>query len=213
MTPAPGTRARFVIAAAALLGAYALTLQLALTVRLVLRQGDSVLAAVWLYLDYFTVLTNGLLVAVMAVVARGPRGPLGRALTQPASLTAIATSILIVGLVYNLILRGSWHPTGWQRLADELLHGVMPLIGLAFWWWQVRGLPIRPRPLLTWLLYPLGYLGYALVRGAADGHYPYPFLDAASLGLRQVLLNATGVALTFAVVGGLLLAIAHRRPL
>lgn len=158
-------RARIAIGAAALLGALALALQLLLTVRQVHQRGGGVPAAVWLYLDDFTVLTDVLLTVVLAIAARGPRGRPGRALTQPASLTAIAASSLIVGLVYHLVLCSSWHPTGWQRLADELLHVVMPV--------------------LAWLLYPLGYLGYAWARGGVDGHYPYPVLNLARLGCRR----------------------------
>lgn len=202
---------RAAVAAAAVLGAFALLLQLVLTVQLVRAQGGSTLAAVWVYFDYFTVLTNLLLAVTLAVAAKKSRGRFGGWLRQPASLTAIAASILIVGIVYNLLLRGIWQPTGWQRLADELLHVVMPLIGVVFWWLETRGDHVRPKPLLAWQLYPLGYLAYALIRGAVDGHYPYPFLDVALLGYPLVLINAAGVALVFVLVGGVMLAIARWR--
>ena len=165
----------------------------------------------WIYLDYFTVLTNALLAITLVVSAKPSRGRLGRWLTQPASLTAIAASILIVSVVYNLLLRGIWQPTGWRRLADELLHVVMPVIGVVFWWLETRGAHVRLRPLLAWQLYPLGYLAYALLRGAVDGRYPYPFLDVPALGYSRVLLNAVGVALVFFMVGGAMLAIARWR--
>lgn len=199
------------VAAAAALGAFALLLQLLFTVQLTRTQGGGIAAAVWIYLDYFTVLTNLLLALTLAVAAAGLHGRFGRWLTQPESVTATTASILIVGIVYNVVLRGIWQPTGWQRLADELLHVVMPLIGVLFWWLQTRGDRVRRRPLLAWMLYPLGYLAYALVRGAVDGRYPYPFLEVTALGYPRVLLNAAGVALVFVLVGGTMLAITRWR--
>ncbi|MEI7488593.1 MAG: Pr6Pr family membrane protein, partial [Chryseobacterium sp.] len=43
-------------------------------------------------------------------------------------LTAITVYITIVGATYQIILRGTWQPTGLQRIVDELLHSVMPVL-------------------------------------------------------------------------------------
>ena len=107
---------RFVAAGAAILGWFALALQLCLTVQLTQSHGGSTLASVWIYLDYFTVLTNGVLALALTIEALGPRGHPSRWLVQPESVTAIAASMLIVGLVYNLVLRSLWQPTGWNAL-------------------------------------------------------------------------------------------------
>lgn len=194
--------------AAAITGAFALALQLLLTVQLTRSQGGGIAAAIWIYLDYFTILTNALATVALVAVARGT----GTA--RPISgegVTAIAACMVLVGLVYNLVLRGSWQPTGWQRLADELLHVAMPLLYLACWWQVTARVSLRPRALLPWMLYPLGYLAYALARGAIDGRYPYPFLDVGVLGYAQVLANAAGVALAFFAVGALLAGIVRWR--
>lgn len=37
--------------------------------------------------------------------------------------------------------------------------------------------PVKVRWVLIWLLYPLAYLAYSLIRGAQVGGYPYPFFD------------------------------------
>lgn len=205
----PGPRA--LAAVGATVGWFALLLQLVLTVQLTGSQGRSVLAGVWVYLDYFTILSNALVAVSLTVAARGPRAGAGRWLLRPESFTAIATSILIVGLVYNLVLRGIWQPTGWQRLADELLHVAMPLLYLVYWWRAGAGMQLRLRPLLGWLLYPLGYLAYTLARGALDGRYPYPFLDVTTLGYARVLLNGSFVAAAFVLVGGALFALQRWR--
>ncbi|MEW5833715.1 MAG: Pr6Pr family membrane protein [Pseudomonadota bacterium] len=205
MTTRPTRRLAF---AAALVGAVALGLQFVLTWQWVQRQGFGMGRALWIYLGYFTILTNALGTLSLARLATGrSNGPLARSEDR----TAIATSLLMVGLVYHLVLRQSWHPTGWARVADELLHAVMPLLYLATWWSARRaGSLSRPR-LLAWVAYPVGYLAYALARGAVDGRYPYPFLDIPALGWPRVLANAAMVGLAFLGVGAALAGLAYRR--
>lgn len=46
-------------------------------------------------------------------------------------------------------------------------------------------------------MYPLLWLAFTLIRGAADGFYPYPFVDVSLHGYGQVLLNCLFVAVLF----------------
>ena len=82
------------------------------------------------YVSFFTILTNMLvaLVLTQAVLAPG-RGILGR----PAVQAATAGYIAVVGLIYVVILRHTWAPTGLQWWVDVALHYAMPLLYLAFW--------------------------------------------------------------------------------
>ncbi|MNT84863.1 hypothetical protein D3C72_2249520 [compost metagenome] len=59
----------------------------------------------------------------------------------------------------------------------------------------------------VWVLYPLGYFGYALLRGESLGVYPYPFIDVAKLGFAQVVFNALAILLGFVVIGLMLLGL------
>ena len=63
-------------------------------------------------------------------------------------------SIAVVGLAYSILLRHLWHPEGWQFVADELLHDVMPLLFLAYWWLCVPKGTLRLKHLPLWLIYP-----------------------------------------------------------
>jgi len=110
---------------------------------------------------------------------------------------------MTVGLTYNTILRSLWKPQGLQLLADNLLHSIIPFLYLVFWIIFVRNQSLRWKDIFPWLIYPLVYLLYVLVRGAYYGVYPYPFVDVAQLGYARVLLNSlvvTGVILFFSVV-------------
>ncbi|MGW0913460.1 Pr6Pr family membrane protein [Streptomyces sp. NPDC002784] len=61
-------------------------------------------------------------------------------------------------------------------------------------------------PTLAWsFAWPLGWIGYTLVRGATTGWYPYPFLDVGAVGYPVALRN---VAVVLAI--GAVLALALR---
>jgi hypothetical protein len=100
-----------------------------------------------------------------------------------------------------LLLRHLWQPEGWQWLADELLHDVMPLLFALYWWFEVPKGSLRLWHLMVWALYPAVYFAYALWRGSEIGAYAYPFIDVASLGYGQVMLNALGVLAGFWGIG------------
>jgi ABC-type Na+ efflux pump permease subunit len=58
---------------------------------------------------------------------------LGFVFSKAKNATAITLYILIVGLVYNVILRFLWVLTGSQKIVDELLHLVIPVLVLLYW--------------------------------------------------------------------------------
>ena len=58
-----------------------------------------------------------------------------------------------------------------------------------------------------WMLYPIIYFVYAMVRGALSSVYPYPFIDASELGYMRALGNAVGVLIGFIAVALLLVAV------
>lgn len=167
----------------------------------------SLLAGVVHFFSFFTVLTNTLAAAVLtcALTTRPSRGRTW--LLQPWVSAGIGVSILVVGLAYNLLLRPLWHPEGWQRLADELLHDVMPVLYLGYWWLCVEKGHLRGWHWLLWAMYPLLYFVYLMLRGHLLGAYPYPFIDVGTLGYGQVMLNALGILLGFVLVswGGIAL--------
>lgn len=208
-TPSSSSPQNPLMAAAALLGWFALALQLWLSIRLTTADGRSVLAAVWIYLGYFTITTN--LLAAMALSARalGQDDGFGRFFRRPGVVTAIAVSIAVVGLAYNLLLRQLWQPQGWSLIADVLLHDVMPLVFLLVWWFAVSKQDLHWRQIGRWLLYPLGYLIYALIRGAITRWYPYPFIDVNALGYPRVLLDSALVGVALIMVAVLLLTLAR----
>ncbi|WP_433898456.1 Pr6Pr family membrane protein [Pseudomonas sp. PSE1(2024)] len=198
---------RRLITSAAVLGWAGLGIQLYLIFFARLSVGASLLGGVVSFFSYFTVLTNTLVAVVLTCAVTDRESAARRWFLQPWVSSGIAVSIAVVGLAYSILLRHLWHPQGWQFIADELLHDVMPLLFLAYWWLCVPKGTLRLKHLPLWLIYPLVYFAYALLRGHLLGAYAYPFIDVALLGYPQVFVNAGGILLGFVLIALLLIGI------
>ncbi|UZE22716.1 Pr6Pr family membrane protein [Pseudomonas sp. B21-056] len=189
-------RQRFV-SVAALLGWVGLGIQLYLILLGRWELGASLLGGLVNVFSFFTVLTNTLVAVVLTCEVTRRQSAVRRWFLRPAVSSGIAVSIALVGLAYNLLLRHLWQPEGWQFVADELLHDVMPLLFIAYWWWCVPKGTLRLWHIGLWVIYPVVYFAHILLRGSFLGAYPYPFIDVASLGYPQVFINAGGILLGF----------------
>jgi len=69
---------------------------------------------------------------------------------------------------------------------------------LADWLVDRPARPVVFTSALVWLVYPVAYLAYSLVRGAIVDWYPYPFLDAGEKGYGSVAVTSVVIAV-FAV--------------
>lgn len=160
------------------------------------------------YCSYFTILTNILVAVSFTNVFLKGIDAADSFFTRPNTLTATTVYITIVGLIYNAILRFQWAPQGLAKLVDELLHSVIPVAFIIFWLWLVPKNNLQWKNILPWLLYPLAYLTYTLLRGSLAQWYPYPFVNVNTLGYSKVLINCFFVALAFIVVAAVLVGIA-----
>lgn len=98
------------------------------------------------------------------------------------------------GIVHFFFLRPLLELDGADLLADKLLHVVVPLLAVIGW------VAFGPRrrasvgDLGPFLVLPVAWLAYTLVRGANVDWYPYPFLDVLLHGYTVVALNCVAVS-------------------
>ena len=196
----------------AIVGWCALVLQFFLSIGIAQAAGRTAAWGIFQYVGFFTVLTNLLVALALTASATGWASPLWRFFRRAGVQTAIAASIVIVGLTYFFILRHVWAPTGLLLLADVLLHYVMPEVFVVHWWLRVPARALRFADVPGWWGYPIGYLVYVLVRGAVAGVYPYPFIDLATLGPARTAINAVAVLAAFTAVALLLVALGRVKP-
>jgi hypothetical protein len=190
---------RTAAAGLALLGWATLVLQYVLLLQNTGALGLSIAEGTIRFFSFFTIQSNILVALVLSAFAI-KSGP-DEWLVHPFVRSAVAVYIAMVGIVYFALLRRLWTPQGAQWVADTVLHYVMPLGYLAFWLTCVRKAGLRWYDPLLWLIYPLFYLGFILVRGKLAGFYPYPFIDAGTLGYAKVASNTLGLLIVCAALG------------
>ena len=154
------------------------------------------------FFSFFTILTN-LLVAFYFTSQALKRGNFNK----PGVLTAITVYITIVGLVYQVLLRHIWQPTGLQLVVDELLHTINPLIVVLFWYLYEKKDAVKYSQIRSWLIYPAAYLVYVLIRGSLSAFYPYPFINVARIGTTKTLLNSSLLLAFFIVTAFIFVAV------
>lgn len=160
-----------------------------------LGANGSALAALWILLRYFTILVAlGVALAFTALALR--RRPL-----PAAPMGGIALNAALVAIVYRALIAGTLVQTAQEKLADLFLHGIAPALVVLFWLLCVPRGGLRPRDVGPWAAAPLLYFAYALARGAADGIYPYGFIDVGRIGWAATAANAALIAAGFLVAG------------
>ena len=185
----------------AIVGWCGLVIQLDLVLLARWTSGASLLGGLVNYFSFFTVLTNTLVAVVLTCVATRQPSKGRTFFLQPWVTSGITVSIIVVGVAYNLLLRQLWQPQGLQWLANELLHDVMPVLFTLYWWFCVPKGSLRVGHIGVWVLYPVLYFAYTLLRGHLLGVYPYPFIDVEKLGYAQAFINACGVLAALIIVG------------
>ena len=157
------------------------------------------------FFSFFTILTN-LLVAIYFTCLIFKQ----KWISKQGTLTAITVYITIVGLVYQIALRHIWEPKGMQLIVDELLHSVIPILVIIFWYFYQKT-PNNYSKIKIWTLYPLIYLFYVLIRGSFSDFYPYPFIDVTHIGWSITFTNAAVLLLVFILFSSLFIFIENRR--
>ena len=186
--------------ALAVLGWCGLAIQLEMVLISRWTSGASLVGGLVSYFSFFTILSNTLAASVLTYAADS-RPSKGRSFfLQPWVSSGIAVSIIVVGVAYSLLLRQLWQPQGVQWLANEILHDVMPVLFTLYWWFCVPKGLLRVSHIGLWMLYPLLYFAYILLRGHLLGVYPYPFVDVEKLGYWQTFINAGGILAGFVAV-------------
>jgi hypothetical protein len=144
------------------------------------------------FFSFFTVEANGFAIAVLlaTAVATGPfrRLDLFRGASTLFMLTTIVVfTVLLSDLDPQLLTAVPWDNT--------VLHYLVPLGVMIDWLVDPPRARIPLRSTVAWLVVPLAYVVYSLVRGPIVGWYPYPFLDPDHGGYPRVV----GVSLVIAV--------------
>ncbi|MFC4126724.1 Pr6Pr family membrane protein [Nocardia rhizosphaerae] len=149
------------------------------------------------YFSYFTVQSN--ILGVIVLLVGGLFAPESRrwqlfrgAATLYMLITMVVYAVLLAHL--DVMLNDKW--------INDTMHRYVPLVLVLDWVLVAMPHRLRPSPALIgqWLLYPLAYGVYSLIRGPIVDWYPYPFLDPREQGYLSMTLGLVVLTLVFAVL-------------
>ncbi|MFD4457632.1 Pr6Pr family membrane protein [Nocardia sp. NPDC058480] len=161
------------------------------------RNIDSATFSLTNYLSYFTIESN--ILGVIVLLIGGLVAPQGRgwqllrgAVTLYMLITMVVYAVLLSRI--DVMLNDKW--------INDLMHRYLPLILVLDWMFVAMARRLRPSPALIgqWLIFPLVYGVYSLIRGPIVDWYPYPFINPTDQGYLSMAIGLVVLTLVFAVL-------------
>ncbi|MGM7776411.1 Pr6Pr family membrane protein [Arthrobacter sp. KNU-44] len=164
----------------------------------------------WNFFSYFTNLSN--IFASVVLLISGYRVLVGKRPSEldDATRGTATIAMAVVGLVFGALLAG-------QDLGSLLpwvnfvVHYLMPVVMVADWLFQPPRSRLAIKHLWYWLLYPVAYLVYSLIRGSFVNWYAYWFIDPMRAGgWGGVAVFAVSISIGFLAVSLAMLGLGNK---
>lgn len=157
------------------------------------------------FFSFFTIESN--LVAVVILILSALALSCGKQGKRMAILRGANTlNMIVVGIVFTLLLSGLDVQLTAVPWDNTVLHYIIPVVVALDWFIDTPRVYIAFKQALVWMVFPIAYLLYSLIRGYFVGWYPYPFLNPTKNGYLKVALTCLVIALGSA---GLIWALAR----
>ncbi len=134
------------------------------------------------YFAYFTII-SGLVTAGVLMIS-SVQLIKGQSETKFLSLARLtmAVSMTLVGLIYNVLLRGGAPDDrdivyNWPVLPNEIIHTYVPVLIFLEWLLVRTTFTLKLNQAFWVLIYPLAWLTFSITRGVIQGWWPYWFID------------------------------------
>ncbi len=156
------------------------------------------------YFAFFTILSNlyGAVVFLALAIRRGRTESRTFDLLRGAAVVYLVVTFVVVVLLLSsaeLQVGVPW--------VDVVVHKLFPVVLVLDWLIDPPTTRLRIRDGLVWLVFPLVWIVFSLIRGAVDFWYPYPFLDPAHGGYRLVSFYVGAIFAGFLLIGGATIAL------
>ncbi|HSX34701.1 MAG TPA: Pr6Pr family membrane protein [Candidatus Saccharimonadales bacterium] len=154
------------------------------------------------FFSFFTIESNIFAAAILLYgaflhMSKRPRPSAAYDIVRGASVLYMAVTGIIFALLLSGLDAGVLTAVPWD---NTVLHYLMPIAVCADWLLNPPLAKIRLKKALVWLVYPIVYLAYTLVRGNIVGWYPYPFLNVAENSYASIALVSVGIAVVAATL-------------
>jgi len=162
------------------------------------------------FFSFFTILTN-LFAAVVLIVGaiyliqrREPTE--AEDILRGSAVVAMA----VVGVVFGVLL--SHLESDLIAWVNFVTHYLMPVVMVLDWLVQPPKAKLAPKHIWFWIIYPIAYLVYSLVRGAIVHWYPYWFFNPHESpgGWSGVMLYSGAITIGFLLISFTLLWLGNK---
>lgn len=197
----------------------------AITVSIYWQIADRVTAGYWRPEEYFTLVTIQMcmLTAIVCYITAWQTFISKRdAKWVTIARFCVVTYMMIVGLVYNLLLRDApADPNGWDFayqwpvIPNEILHVWVPIFLLIEWLMVAGSTRMRYKQVVWLWAYAIAWISFTLIRGYQIDWWPYWFLDPADSKVNGFGGQAMYLAaiLAFMIVVGIILVFLEKTML
>jgi hypothetical protein len=148
------------------------------------------------FFSFFTIQSNLIGVAVLLYLAlRGGRRSARVDWWRGAASVYLTITFFVVVFLLSGVDVGLQLP--W---VDVVLHKVVPIVVVADYLIDPPQTRLTISDGLLWLVFPLAWLGYTMIRGPIAGWYPYPFLDPSDGGYGPVAVTVVAILIAGAAL-------------
>lgn len=155
------------------------------------------------YFSQWTTLTNLLAVAMLLIsagfLAKNKNSKILEYMRGASTVYLVTTGIAFGLLLTKYITNVTDIP--WSNFS---LHYIMPVAIIIDWFLDQPKAVIYFKQALLWLLFPVVYIIYLLVRGQASGNYIYPIFDPSTNSWGKISLTIVGLLLMVFVLSYLI---------
>lgn len=151
------------------------------------------------FFSYFTIESNLIAIAVLLVSAFAVTTK-----KESHTITLLrgwsTANMILVGVVFSILLAGldaRLTAVPWDNI---VLHYIMPIIVVFDWLLFRPQNQISLKHGLLWMIFPVVYVLYSLVRGAVTAWYPYPFLNPTEHGYGKVAIVCLVITIGLGIV-------------
>ena len=146
------------------------------------------------FFSYFTVESNLIAVMILLISAVSSAGK-----NQSQRIVMLRGSstlnMIVVGIVFSILLAGLDAQLTAVPWDNTVLHYIMPIYVALDWIFDLPNQRIDFKRALLWMVFPIVFVAYSLIRGHFANWYPYPFLNPDERGYFAVAITSAVIAI------------------
>lgn len=165
--------------------------------------------------SYFTILSNAISAFLLLILGFGALVKATSSRRLEYIRGAAVAYMTVTGIVYALLLQNIPDNLGITLAwSNDILHRIGPAY-MVLDWLLIGATAISWRKSIWWMVFPVLWLPYTMIRGAITDWYPYPFLNPhPPHSVAGVVVSCIAIAVGFVLICVLVAAVSGRkRPL